>query len=162
MREKGKISSSLSRVSPRLCTSGTNLEFARVFVLLVQIGIGFQFEGQIALGVKISVSFDVVHHSLQHVRPGCVPTGSLESDVGKMNVQMVMYFHYQPSYYHLHVHFTHVAFEAPGRDTSGAHVLQTVMDNIERDGDFYAKCNLPFKLKANSDLYQKYKDAGKL
>jgi len=76
--------------------------------------------------------------------------------------QLVMYFHYQPSYYHLHVHFTHVAFEAPGRDTSGAHVLQTVIDNIERDNDHYAKCSLPFKLKASTDLCRKYKEAGKI
>jgi len=76
--------------------------------------------------------------------------------------QLIMYFHYQPSYYHLHVHFTHVAFEAPGRDTSGAHVLQTVIDNIERYGDHYAKCSLPFKVKENLDLHKKYKDAGKI
>lgn len=90
---------------------------------------------------------------------------STEAIKKKYNVdrsQLVMYFHYQPSYYHLHVHLTHVSFEAPGRDTSGAHVLETVIDNIERDGDYYAKCSLMFKLKENDVLCKKYRDAGKI
>ena len=29
--------------------------------------------------------------------------------------QLRIYFHYQPSYYYLHVHFCYLMFEAPGR-----------------------------------------------
>jgi len=76
--------------------------------------------------------------------------------------QLVMYFHYQPSYYHLHVHVTHVAYEAPGRDASGAHLLQTVIDCIERDGSHFEKCTLPFKVKESSGLFNKFKEAGKI
>lgn len=76
--------------------------------------------------------------------------------------QLVMYFHYQPSYYHLHVHFTHVSYEAPGRCVSGAHVLQTVIDCIERNGDHFSKCTLPFKVRQNDGLFRKYHEAGKL
>lgn len=28
--------------------------------------------------------------------------------------QLRVYIHYQPSFYHLHVHFTYLRFEAPG------------------------------------------------
>jgi len=89
-------------------------------------------------------------------------TQAIQDKYGVPGSQLVAYFHYQPSYYHLHVHFTHVAFEAPGRDTSGAHVLSTVIDNLERDSDFYLKCTLPFKLKAQSELCRKFREAGKL
>ena len=27
-----------------------------------------------------------------------------------------IYFHYQPSFYHLHIHFTAVSFDAPGKE----------------------------------------------
>lgn len=29
--------------------------------------------------------------------------------------QLRIYFHYQPSYYHLHVHFCNLTFDAPGK-----------------------------------------------
>lgn len=31
--------------------------------------------------------------------------------------QLRIYFHYQPSYYYLHVHFCYLMFEAPGEST---------------------------------------------
>lgn len=35
----------------------------------------------------------------------------------------------KPSYYHLHIHFTHIRFDAPGSDVMRAHLLSDVIDN---------------------------------
>jgi len=70
------------------------------------------------------------------------------------------YVHYQPSYYHLHVHFLHIKFDAPGFGADRAHLLTDVMDNIELRNDFYQKKTLTYCLREQEDLYKCYKDAG--
>ncbi|KAH9491843.1 hypothetical protein Btru_029883 [Bulinus truncatus] len=71
-----------------------------------------------------------------------------------------VYFHYQPSYYHLHVHFTHVKFDAPGSDVLRAHLIQQVIENIKMDSDYYMKTTLSFVVRENDFLYQKYVESG--
>ncbi|EHB01879.1 Scavenger mRNA-decapping enzyme DcpS [Heterocephalus glaber] len=44
-----------------------------------------------------------------------------------------VYLHYLPSYYHLHVHFTALGFEAPGTGVERAHLLAEVIENLECD-----------------------------
>ena len=65
--------------------------------------------------------------------------------------------HYQPSYYHFHVHFTHLRYDAPGCGTGRAHLLQDVIDNIENiDSDYYFKKTLASVYKANDKLYKRF------
>ncbi|KAK6173523.1 hypothetical protein SNE40_016956 [Patella caerulea] len=71
-----------------------------------------------------------------------------------------IYIHYQPSYYHLHVHFTHVKFDAPGSDVFRAHLLSSVIENIENNGDFYENKTLSFTLRENDNLFKKYNERG--
>lgn len=71
-----------------------------------------------------------------------------------------MYIHYQPSYYHFHVHFTHIKLEAPGFGADRAHLLTDVIGNIELINDYYEKCSLTFVVREQEDLYAKYKDSG--
>lgn len=71
-----------------------------------------------------------------------------------------IYFHYQPSYAHLHVHFTHVKFDAPGSDCLRAHLVEDVISNLQIDGDFYKKKLLMFVVREHEDLYKSYKAAG--
>ncbi|KAE8286261.1 m7GpppX diphosphatase [Larimichthys crocea] len=42
-----------------------------------------------------------------------------------------VYLHYQPSYYHLHVHFTKLGYEAPGCGVERAHLLADVIQNLQ-------------------------------
>jgi len=51
--------------------------------------------------------------------------------------QIQVYVHYQPSYYHLHVHFTHLKYEAPSTLIGQAHYLEEVIDNIEHIDELY-------------------------
>lgn len=101
--------------------------------------------------------------------------------------QLRIYLHYQPSYYHLHVHFSYLMFETPGNESfffqcknitnqpmliillphSGifcekAHLLSTVISNIEISSDYYQKAVLSFVVKEDDPLCKKYQENGVL
>ena len=73
-----------------------------------------------------------------------------------------IYVHYQPSYYHFHVHFTHIDYEAPGCGVEKAHLLLDVIENIEMDTNYYERKTLSFVIRDLDKLCLKYKDAGKI
>lgn len=69
----------------------------------------------------------------------------VKEKTGLSRSQLRLFVHYQPSYYHFHVHITAVAFsDAPGVVSGQAHLLDTVIDNIELCPDYYQKATLPF------------------
>lgn len=70
--------------------------------------------------------------------------------------QIRIYFHYQPSFYHLHVHFTYLKHEAPGIYCEKSHLLDTVIDNIELMSDYYQKATLSFVLNESDAYIGKY------
>ncbi|XP_077996338.1 m7GpppX diphosphatase-like [Glandiceps talaboti] len=76
--------------------------------------------------------------------------------------KLQVYFHYQPSYYHLHVHFCHLNFDAPGRHLAKAHLLQDVIDNIEMKSDYYQNKSISFTVREKDPLFLKFKEAGKV
>ncbi len=55
------------------------------------------------------------------------PLFQLSEKFGLPESQVRAYFHYQPTYYHLHVHFTHLNYAAPGISTEKSHLLPTVI-----------------------------------
>ncbi|XP_062950664.1 m7GpppX diphosphatase isoform X2 [Cynocephalus volans] len=63
-----------------------------------------------------------------------------------------VYLHYLPSYYHLHVHFTALGFEAPGSGVERAHLLAEVIENLEYDATYYQQRTLTFALRADDPL----------
>ncbi|XP_071314309.1 m7GpppX diphosphatase [Trachinotus anak] len=73
-----------------------------------------------------------------------------------------VYLHYQPSYYHLHVHFTKLGYEAPGCGVERAHLLADVIQNLQSDPDYYKNRTLYFPLRADDGLLSKFKEAGRL
>nr|XP_028563629.1 m7GpppX diphosphatase isoform X3 [Podarcis muralis] len=76
--------------------------------------------------------------------------------------QLRVYLHYQPSYYHLHVHFTALGYDAPGCTVERAHLLSDVIDHLERDSQYYQKCTLTFALRADEPLLKKFQEAGRV
>lgn len=70
--------------------------------------------------------------------------------------QLRIYFHYQPSFYHLHVHFTYLKYDAPGIFCEKSHLLDSVIDNIELMPNYYQRCTLSFVLRENDLLFGKY------
>ncbi|XP_054453942.1 m7GpppX diphosphatase [Anoplopoma fimbria] len=73
-----------------------------------------------------------------------------------------VYLHYQPSYYHLHVHFTKLGYEAPGCGVERAHLLADVIQNLQSDPQYYKTRTLYFPLRADDGLLGKFKEAGRL
>ncbi|XP_059202194.1 m7GpppX diphosphatase [Centropristis striata] len=73
-----------------------------------------------------------------------------------------VYLHYQPSYYHLHVHFTKLGYEAPGCGVERAHLLADVIQNLQSDPQYYKTRTLYFPLRADDGLLSKFKEAGRL
>ncbi|MEQ2171650.1 hypothetical protein GOODEAATRI_013044 [Goodea atripinnis] len=73
-----------------------------------------------------------------------------------------VYLHYQPSYYHLHVHFTKLGYDAPGCGVERAHLLSDVIQNLQTDPQFYKSRTLHFPLRADDGLLRRFKEAGRL
>uniref|UniRef100_A0A8C4PXY7 m7GpppX diphosphatase n=1 Tax=Eptatretus burgeri TaxID=7764 RepID=A0A8C4PXY7_EPTBU len=76
--------------------------------------------------------------------------------------QLRCYLHYQPSYYHLHVHITHLAADVPGSGVERAHLLTDVIHDLRRDGDVCRTRPLSFPLRSNDELLARFRDAGRL
>lgn len=64
------------------------------------------------------------------------------------------YVHYQPSYYHFHVHFTFCGYEAPGTYVGKAHLLDEIIDNIDLFPDYYSKKTISFVCPTTHALFQ--------
>ncbi|XP_063799751.1 m7GpppX diphosphatase [Pseudophryne corroboree] len=75
--------------------------------------------------------------------------------------QLRVYLHYQPSYYHLHVHFTALGHDAPGTVVERAHLLCDVIQNLEMDPQYYRTRALTYALRADEALLKAFKEAGK-
>nr|XP_046262970.1 m7GpppX diphosphatase [Scatophagus argus] len=73
-----------------------------------------------------------------------------------------VYLHYQPSYFHLHVHLTKLGYEAPGCGVERAHLLADVIQNLQSDPQYYKTRTLYFPLRADDGLLSKFKEAGRL
>ncbi|XP_006140703.2 m7GpppX diphosphatase [Tupaia chinensis] len=70
-----------------------------------------------------------------------------------------VYLHYPPSYYHLHVHFTALGFEAPGSGVERAHLLADVIENLEWDPEHYQRRTLTLALRADDPLLTQLQEA---
>jgi len=87
-------------------------------------------------------------------------TLAIRNKYGLEPSQIRAYLHYQPSYYHLHVHITSLQFSPPGSGCEKSHLLDTVISNIEMDSQYYQKATLPFVVREKEKLFKKYKDIG--
>ncbi|CAG9790002.1 unnamed protein product [Diatraea saccharalis] len=76
--------------------------------------------------------------------------------------QLRIYLHYQPSFYHLHIHFTYLRHEAPGIYAEKAHLLDSVISNLEMMGDYYKKATLPFTVREMDNIFNVYETNGHL
>ncbi|XP_060643373.2 m7GpppX diphosphatase [Anolis sagrei] len=76
--------------------------------------------------------------------------------------QLRIYLHYRPSYYHLHVHFTALGYDAPGCSVERAHLLSDVIANLEGDSHYYQKRTITFALRADEPLLKKFQEAGRV
>ena len=57
-----------------------------------------------------------------------------------------VFFHYQPTFYHLHLHFTSLGVHGAHVHVERAHLLTDVIQNLESDSDFYKKRTLSYAI----------------
>lgn len=74
--------------------------------------------------------------------------------------QLRVYLHYRPTFYHLHMHFVALQYDAPGMQMEKAHMLSTVISNIEMLPDYYKNVCLPFAVKETETLFDKLEKHG--
>ncbi|XP_037954972.1 m7GpppX diphosphatase [Teleopsis dalmanni] len=86
----------------------------------------------------------------------------IEELYGISGSQLRMYFHYQPSFYHLHVHINLLRNDAPGIWCEKSHMLDTVINNLELVPDYYSRATIPFVLYSGNKLLDQYSDTLKL
>ncbi|XP_055595482.1 m7GpppX diphosphatase [Uranotaenia lowii] len=86
-------------------------------------------------------------------------TAAIKERYGLAPDQLRVYLHYQPSFYHLHVHFTYLKHDPPGIKCEKSHLLSTVISNLELLPEYYQKSTLACVLKETDTLYAKFKAA---
>ncbi len=82
---------------------------------------------------------------------------AIEEKYGLHPSRVRVYLHYYPSFYHLHLHFTHINFQLPGWPERN-HLINQVICNLSVDGDYYRKVALECVIKQNDGVYDLYKD----
>lgn len=79
---------------------------------------------------------------------------AIKSKYGLEAKKIRAYFHYQPTFYHLHCHFTYLQYEAPGNFCEKSHLLNSVIDNIRMKSDYYQQATLTFAVREKEKLNQ--------
>ena len=82
---------------------------------------------------------------------------AIEETYGVQRDQLRIFVHYQPQFYHFHVHITRLENEI-GCQVERGHLLSDIIQNLEMDGDYYEKRTISFKLPINDKLYCRMKE----
>ena len=77
---------------------------------------------------------------------------AIEKIYGVPRDQIRCFVHYQPQFYHFHIHFTRLENEI-GSTVERGHLLSDVIQNLESDGAFYKKRTITYKLKKLTPLH---------
>jgi hypothetical protein len=85
---------------------------------------------------------------------------AVEEKWGLAPSQLRCYFHYQPSYYHLHLHVTAVDYTPPGVNCEKSHLLETVIGNLELEPAHYQRATLSFLVREKEALYRAFSEHG--
>ena len=76
---------------------------------------------------------------------------AIKSTYGINSNQIRIFVHYQPQFYHFHVHFTRLENEI-GCCVERGHLISDIIQNLEMDNEYYCKRNITYKLKKGSPL----------
>ena len=95
-------------------------------------------------------------HLLKTIREESL--GAIETKLKVKRSKILSFFHYQPTFYHLHVHFTHC--EYTGQDRRDCVKLDDVINNIEMVPDYYQRATLTYKMGTQMPLFNILADFG--
>ena len=77
---------------------------------------------------------------------------AIENIYGVKSDQIRCFVHYQPQFYHFHVHFTRLENEI-GSTVERGHLMMDVIQNLEMDPMYYGKRTIAYKLKKLTPLH---------
>ncbi len=83
----------------------------------------------------------------------------IEKLYGVSQDQIRVFVHYQPQFFHFHVHFTRLQNEI-GAVVERGHLVSDIIQNLEMDGNYYRKRTISYKLKVSSPLYLLIQNSG--
>ena len=66
--------------------------------------------------------------------------------------QIRVFVHYQPQFYHFHVHYTRLENEV-GCSVERAHLVTDIIQNLELDSEYYAKRTMSYKVKRCTEIH---------
>ena len=89
-----------------------------------------------------------------------VAPNAIMNKYGVSPSQLRIYLHYHPSYYHLHVHYSALDYNAPGINCGKAHLLSSVIHNIEKQPNYYSRATLPFYVTKSTKMFAELERAG--
>ena len=93
---------------------------------------------------------------LRSLRDQCL--AAIEQRYGARADQIRAFIHYPPQFYSLHVHFTALSVAiAGGCYIERAHLLDDVIDALEKDGEHYATAYLTVRLGESDPLLARYR-----
>ena len=81
---------------------------------------------------------------------------ALHERYGTREDELRLYFHYHPTFWHLHMHITHWS-QTRSTETDRAHLLDDVIDNLSLDGNYYARRALTTKVPRDGALHRGFK-----
>ena len=58
-----------------------------------------------------------------------------------------VYFHYQPAYYHLHIHFAHIRYQAGAPVIGKSVAMNDVVQNITLSNEYYKNATMVYYIK---------------
>ena len=77
---------------------------------------------------------------MEHMKK--VTLREIEERYGLKEENLKMFFHYDPSTYHLHIHFINTGNTESGSSVEYSHDLDTVIFNLRMDSNYYKKIKL--------------------
>jgi m7GpppX diphosphatase len=77
---------------------------------------------------------------------------AIETTYGVKSDQIRCFVHYQPQFYHFHVHFTRLENEI-GSTVEKGHLVTDILQNLEMDPLYYEKRTIVYKLRMDAPLY---------
>jgi m7GpppX diphosphatase len=70
----------------------------------------------------------------------------IETKYGLKEENLKIFFHYNPSTYHLHIHFINIYYTNAGSSVEYSHDLDIVIFNLNLDTNYYKKIHLNTRL----------------
>jgi m7GpppX diphosphatase len=89
---------------------------------------------------------------LESMRDMCL--AKIHEETGIPVDEIMVYIHYHPSVYHLHVHFAYPYMQFNHRDIYRIHSINTIIENLKMNPNYYALANLQLSVNKDSIVYK--------